>query len=158
MEHARNVTREVMQRGIEVDRSADIRLAVHEALVNALVHGHLGDHTIPITVTVSGACNPEHPGDAKERSEQRRVDRQSPDQRRSEPPSQGCEADQNAVHVEIADQALGGSWTVAEDRPDAAEGVALGGRGLRLMEACADRMQYESDDTGTRVSQWFDCR
>lgn len=47
---AEAVTAAVVQAGIPPDRAADVELAVHEALANAVGHGHLGELGIPIEV------------------------------------------------------------------------------------------------------------
>jgi anti-sigma regulatory factor (Ser/Thr protein kinase) len=40
--------------GADPERHAELELAVHELLANALEHGHLGDPTVPIRVEVTG--------------------------------------------------------------------------------------------------------
>ncbi len=49
---ARLIADAVVRAGIPSARLPDIELAVHEALVNAVRHGHLGDPTIPVEVAV----------------------------------------------------------------------------------------------------------
>jgi anti-sigma regulatory factor (Ser/Thr protein kinase) len=106
--------------GLDPGRRSAVELAIHEAVCNALGHGHLGDAARPIGVRVDTAAA-------------------------------------TGMIVEVADGALGGTWSPPTPSPGsvAVPVTDRRGRGLVLMRAGCDELRITTAPDGTRVAMTF---
>lgn len=159
---ARRIAGLATARGLAPDRAADLELAVHEVLVNAVEHGHRGDAGEPIEVTLS--WRPGHDGaHGVDRAHGvGGVDGDGGERGRAG----GGEGGAGVLRLELTDRnrgrwngalsAPGGGPTDGPAHPNGGPGQVAAepssrGRGLHLARRAVDRLSVRTAARGTTV-------